>query len=101
MKNTKKCLSLMVALTVVLSVSVQILAIERGKKVNPQLSKSNREELQQIIESMENMLQTARFANADAETRFRNKLERYKQMYYGNYPYSMSDIKAIDKTMPA
>jgi hypothetical protein len=98
MKSTKNLLVTGIALTIALFASVQISAMDMGRRINPQLSAENRELLKQRIRYMESEIKGwQERGNIDVVGQIRNKLNRNRDMLYGNYPYTQKDITDTDK----
>ncbi len=106
MKNTKNTLITGVALMIALFASIQVTAMEPGRKVNPHLKEKDKE----VIASK--MQETDRELNEKLNKQLKNPFNRlnnykiasdrawlnaYKTIYYGNKPYGLADLsKMVD-----
>ena len=75
--------------------SVQMFAMEEGRRVNPKLSPANRELLEMRIKNIKKNINNQQFTLEERADEIKS-LENAKHMYYGNYPYSRFDILRID-----
>jgi hypothetical protein len=101
MKNTKKYLSAGVALAIALFASVQISAMEPNRKVNPYLSKEDKQYMKNQIEWYLPQTDTKRngfVADPYFQANTKATIDAYKEMYYGNKPYNRDEIReTLDK----
>lgn len=106
MINTKKLLSLGVALAIALCASVQMFATNETQQVNPHLSRQDKEFLHyNILEHTAHLkditdpksslfLQNASIRNDEVKT-IEKDINNLKQIYYGNRPYTQEEMRAI------
>ncbi len=95
MKSIKNLLVMGVILVIAFA-SVQMSAMEEGRRVNPKLSAANRELLEMRIKNMEKTIKSSNQFTLEEKADEIKRLENAKHMYYGNYPYSRFDILRTD-----
>ncbi len=108
MKNTKNLLITGVALAITLFASVQISAMELNKSVNPYLSNKQKHDLELAVAAAAQGIQLFSQGQGAASESLRNKVvfnqkiqsekqrvERIKEIYYGNRAYTDNEISNI------
>ncbi len=97
MKSTKKYLSTSVVLAIALFAAIQITAMEPGRKVNPHLSKTQKDMLEYEIQKAEGFLDPKSESVMRGSGLFisqqQAKVEGLKEIYYGNKPYTDQQIE--------
>jgi hypothetical protein len=97
MKNTKKFLSAGVALAIALFASVQVIAME-NKPVNPYLSEQDKRYMKNQIEFNTPGTDPTRkgfMAEPYYQAQLKATIDAYKEMYYGNKPYTRDEIREM------
>lgn len=99
MKNTKNLIITSLTLAIALFTSVQVTAMEQGRKVNSNLTIGAKILLRRRISETEKMVdpKSTQFKISTPETikLFKQRLERLKEMYYGNKVYTINNIENV------
>ena len=85
MKNIQSLLSTAIVLAIALFSSVQMLAMESGHKINPNLTKGQKEYLKNMIDLYEK--------RPNNEKQVSSRLVDLREKYYGNESYTDAEIQ--------
>jgi hypothetical protein len=100
MKSTKNILMAGVVVAIALFASVQVTAMEMGRKVNPHLTREQEEFVRDKIEFKTELIKNAWYCDPKKRNlgpcEFeKKKLSALKTIYYGNKPYTNDQIADV------